>query len=222
MILPVGAWVIRAACKQLAEWDRMGLPKLRLAVNMSARQFRHQHLVSLVADTLRENYIDPERLEIELTESLLMEDNEVNRNVMEGFTRMGVRLAIDDFGTGHSSLSYIKRFNIDTLKIDRSFVQSLPDNDEDVAIATAVIALGRSMRMKVVAEGVETQPQADLLRHLGCDEMQGYLLGRPMPAPELVTWLKNHLRVQQVRRMPFNASVTPIKLVNVGEPAAMV
>ena len=222
MILPVGAWVIRAACKQLAEWDRMGLPKLRLAVNMSARQFRHQHLVALVADTLRENYIDPNRLEIELTESLLMEDNEVNRNVMEGFTRLGVRLAIDDFGTGHSSLSYIKRFNIDTLKIDRSFVQSLPDNDEDVAIATAVIALGRSMRMKVVAEGVETQPQADLLRHLGCDEMQGYLLGRPMPAPELVTWLKNHLRTQQARRMPFNASVTPIKLVNVGEPAAMV
>ncbi|WP_404872771.1 putative bifunctional diguanylate cyclase/phosphodiesterase [Ideonella sp. A 288] len=220
MILPVGAWVIRAACSQLAEWDRMGLPPLRMAVNLSARQFRHQYLASMVADTLRENYINPRRLEIELTESLLMEDNETNRGMLENLSRMGVRLAIDDFGTGHSSLSYIKRFNIDTLKIDRSFVQSLPENNEDVAIATAVIALGRSMRMNVVAEGVETQAQADLLRQLGCDEMQGYLLGRPMAAPDLVAWLQARQRADAARRGAYGASIDPMPLVDLGEPAA--
>jgi len=200
MILPVGAWVLRAACEQLAAWDRLGLPALRLAVNLSARQFRHLFLASLVEDSLRENSIDPQRLEIELTESLLAEDTESTRGMLETFRRLGVRLAIDDFGTGHSSLSYIKRFDIDTLKIDRSFVQSLTDNEEDVAIAAAVIALGRSMRMCVVAEGVETSEQAQLLRDLGCDEMQGYLLGRPMPGADFAAWYVNHTRNRSRRR----------------------
>jgi diguanylate cyclase (GGDEF)-like protein/PAS domain S-box-containing protein len=199
MILPVGAWVIRAACEQLAAWDKAGLPPLRMAVNLSARQFRHLYLASLVEDSLRENAIDPARLEIELTESLLMEDTEGTRTMLESFARIGVRLAIDDFGTGHSSLSYLKRFNIDTLKIDRSFVRSLPDDADDVAIATAVIALGRSMDMKVVAEGVETDAQADMLRRLGCDEMQGYLLGRPMPAAEFPSWYEQVGRARRQR-----------------------
>jgi EAL domain-containing protein (putative c-di-GMP-specific phosphodiesterase class I) len=189
LIVPVGAWVIRAACTELARWDRLGLPPLRLAVNMSARQFRHQHLGALIEDTLRENEIEPERLEIELTETLLMEDNEASRNMFANFSRIGVRLAIDDFGTGHSSLAYLKRFNIDTLKIDRSFVSELPDDPDDVAISSAVIAMGHSMRMKVVAEGVETQRQADFLRGLGCDQMQGYLLSRPLPPAQLRQWL---------------------------------
>jgi EAL domain-containing protein (putative c-di-GMP-specific phosphodiesterase class I) len=200
LILPVGAWVMRAACEQLAAWDRLGLPPIRMAVNLSARQFRHLYLASLVEDSLRQNGIDPQRLEIELTESLLMEDNDATRSMLDGFRRLGVRLAIDDFGTGHSSLSYIKRFSIDTLKIDRSFVQSLPDNDEDAAICAAVIALGRSMRMCVVAEGVETPEQAQLLRDLGCDEMQGYWLGRPMPGTEFAAWLMNHNRSRGRRR----------------------
>ncbi len=206
MILPVGAWVIRAACEQLAAWDRMGLPPVRMAVNLSARQFRHMYLASLVEDTLRENTIDPQRLEIELTESLLMEDNEANRAMLENFRRMGVRLAIDDFGTGHSSLSYIKRFNIDTLKIDRSFVQSLPDNEEDVAIASAVIALGRSMKMCVVAEGVETSAQARALRNLGCDQIQGYLLSRPMPGAEFAGWITGYMRARAKDRVGFRAA----------------
>jgi EAL domain-containing protein (putative c-di-GMP-specific phosphodiesterase class I) len=200
LILPVGAWVMRAACEQLAAWDRLGLPPIRMAVNLSARQFRHLYLASLVEDSLRQNGIDPQRLEIELTESLLMEDNDATRAMLDGFRRLGVRLAIDDFGTGHSSLSYIKRFSIDTLKIDRSFVQSLPDNDEDAAICAAVIALGRSMRMCVVAEGVETPEQAQLLRDLGCDEMQGYWLGRPMPGADFAAWLVNHNRARGRRR----------------------
>ena len=200
LILPVGAWVIRAACEQLAAWDRVGLPPMRLAVNLSARQFRHLYLASLIEDSLRQNEIDPQRLEIELTESLLMEDNEPTRAMLDSFRRMGVRLAIDDFGTGHSSLSYIRRFSIDTLKIDRSFVQSLPDNEEDAAICSAVIALGRSMHMCVVAEGVETPEQAQLLRDLGCDEMQGYWLGRPMAGSEFAAWFVNHQKQRGRRR----------------------
>ncbi len=203
LILPVGAWVIRTACRQLGEWDRMGLPPLRMAVNLSARQFRHQYLASLVEDSLRENAIDPRRLEIELTESLLMEDTECTRNLLESFARIGVRLAIDDFGTGHSSLSYLRRFNVDTLKIDRSFVSSLPDSREDAAIANAVIALGRSMGMKVVAEGVETEPQADLLRDLGCHEIQGYLLSRPLQAEAFVTWIEARLQAERFHGAAF-------------------
>jgi diguanylate cyclase (GGDEF)-like protein len=200
LILPVGAWVIRAACEQLAAWDRLGLPALRLAVNLSARQFRHLYLASMIEDSLRQNGIEPQRLEIELTESLLMEDNEATRSMLESFRRLGVRMAIDDFGTGHSSLSYIRRFAIDTLKIDRSFVQSLPDNDEDTAICSAVIALGRNMKMCVVAEGVETAEQAQVLRELGCDEVQGYWISRPMPGADFAAWYVNYNRARTARK----------------------
>ncbi len=200
LILPVGAWVIRAACEQLAAWDRLGLPPLRLAVNLSARQFRHLYLASMIEDSLRENSIDPQRLEIELTESLLMEDNESTRAMLASFRRLGVRLAIDDFGTGHSSLSYIQRFAIDTLKIDRSFVHSLPDNSEDTAICSAVIALGRNMKMCVVAEGVETQAQAQVLRELGCDEVQGWWISRPMAGADFASWYVTYSRTRVTRK----------------------
>ncbi len=200
LILPVGAWVIRAACEQLAAWDRLGLPPLSLAVNLSARQFRHLYLASLIEDSLRVNHIDPARLEIELTESLLMEDNESTRAMLASFRRLGVRLAIDDFGTGHSSLSYIRRFAIDTLKIDRSFVQSLPDNSEDTAICSAVIALGRNMKMNVVAEGVETIEQAHVLRELGCDEVQGWWISRPMPGADFASWFMTYSRTRVARK----------------------
>jgi diguanylate cyclase (GGDEF)-like protein/PAS domain S-box-containing protein len=214
LILPVGAWVIRAACEQLAAWDRLGLPPLRLAVNLSARQFRHLYLASLVEDSLRQNAIDPQRLEIELTESLLMEDNDSTRAMLESFRRLGVRLAIDDFGTGHSSLSYIRRFAIDTLKIDRSFVQSLPDNSEDTAICSAVIALGRNMKMCVVAEGVETLEQAQVLRELGCDEVQGYWISRPMPGADFASWFMSYSRTRVTRKRPRRAysDTSPITL----------
>jgi diguanylate cyclase (GGDEF)-like protein len=192
LILPVGAWVIRSACAQLAEWDEAGLPRISVAVNLSARQLRHPYLAALVEDTLREFEIEPARLEIELTESLAMEDTEVTRNVLASFARVGVRLAIDDFGTGHSSLAYLRKLDVDTLKVDRSFVNQLPHDAEDCAIATAVIALGHSLHMKVVAEGVETQEQADFLRRLGCNEMQGWLLSRAQPAQQLAEWLRKH------------------------------
>jgi EAL domain-containing protein (putative c-di-GMP-specific phosphodiesterase class I) len=197
MILPVGAWVIRAACAQMHAWDLRGLPPLQMAVNLSARQVRHNFLASMISDTLRENDIEPQRLEIELTESLLAEDKEGTRTMLESFARIGVRLAIDDFGTGESSLSRMQHFKIDTLKIDRAFVKSLQTNAGDVALSTAVIALARSLSIgKVVAEGVELRAQAQILRHLGCDEMQGYLLSRPLPPDELATWLLERLHKQ--------------------------
>jgi EAL domain-containing protein (putative c-di-GMP-specific phosphodiesterase class I) len=220
LILPVGAWVIRTACQQLGEWDRLGMPPLHMAVNLSARQFRHLHLVSLVEDSLRESAIDPRRLEIELTESLLMEDTDATRSLLESFARMGVRLAIDDFGTGHSSLSYLRRFNVDTLKIDRSFVQILSDRHEDMAIASAVIALGHSMKMNVVAEGVETPAQAELLHELGCDEMQGYLLGRPMPASAFVPWMQPYLdALRNQKRAGLRSTVETLSLEPFGGAA---
>ena len=192
LILPVGAWVIQTACKEVASWERRGLPPLSLAVNLSARQFRHQHLIDLIRDTLLEQGLAPHRLELELTESQLMEDNDVSRALLSSLKSLGVKVAIDDFGTGHSSLSYLKRFSIDTLKIDRSFVREITTSEEDLAIATAIVALGKSLNLKVVAEGVETLQQADCLRALGCAEIQGYLLSRPQPADKLVHWLLDY------------------------------
>jgi len=212
LILAVGAWVLRSAIAQLAAWDREGLPHMSLAVNLSARQFRHQSLAAMVRDTLREHGIEPARLEIELTESLLMEDNEATRAMLATFKQMGLRLALDDFGTGHSSLAYLRRFNLHTLKIDRSFVTALPANVEDMAIARAVVALGHSMNMTVVAEGVETEAQARALIELGCEQMQGYLLSRPREADEFGSWLR--ARTRQAADAGVYASAAAVERVD--------
>lgn len=200
LVLPVGAWVIRTACAQLAAWDGLGLPRLRMAINLSARQVRHAHLATLVEDTLREYGIEPARLDIELTESMLMEDSEVTRALLADFARIGVRIALDDFGTGHSSLSYLKRFNVNTLKVDRSFVSALPDSSEDRAIAQAVIVMAHSLAMTTVAEGVETAAQLRALGEMGCDEVQGYLIGRPLPAADFAPWLAERLQRETLDR----------------------
>ena len=215
LILPVGAWVIRSACAELAAWDRAGLPPLQMAVNLSARQFRQPFLARLILDTLQDQGVDPRRLELELTESLLLEDTEATREVLGTLAGMGVRVAMDDFGTGHSSLSYLKRFDIDTLKIDRSFVSELPHDAEDAAIAAAIVALGRTLQMKVVAEGVETQEQAHYLQALGCDEIQGYLFSRPLPAPQFVAWLRARLAAERDRLRPRDYTETsPMTLMS--------
>ena len=219
LILPVGAWAIRTACAELAAWDRAGAPRLTLAVNLSARQFRQPFLAKFIADALSDAGISPHRLELELTESLLLEDSEGNRSVLATLAEMGVRVAIDDFGTGHSSLSYLKRFDIDTLKIDRSFVSELPHDAEDGAIATAIIAMGHSLHMKVVAEGVETMEQAEFLHGLGCDEIQGYLISRPLPAAQVMPWLAERLSRDGTGITPPNGPVTLIALdTQHGEP----
>ncbi|MEO8248238.1 MAG: EAL domain-containing protein [Burkholderiales bacterium] len=189
LIVPVGLWVIRQSCEQMMAWQLAGLPAMSLAVNLSARQFRQQDLLEQIARILQETGFDPTLLEVELTESILIEDSESVLRIMASMCEMGVQVAIDDFGTGHSSLSYLKRFNVDTLKIDRSFVRDTPDDAEDSAIAIAVIALAHGLGLKVVAEGVENERQAKFLRDQGCDEMQGYLLSRPLDADSLGQWL---------------------------------
>jgi diguanylate cyclase (GGDEF)-like protein len=203
LILPVGAWVLRTACADLAAWDRQGLPPLTMAVNLSPRQLAQPFLARTVEDTLREHGLDPSRLELELTESLLLEDRPGTTDVLQAFARMGVRVAIDDFGTGHSSLSRLKLLDVDTLKIDRSFVAELPHDRDDLAIASAIVAMGRSLQMRVVAEGVETPAQADCLARLGCHEVQGWLIGRPVPADDLVAWLQARNRPRR-RRAGFD------------------
>ena len=206
LIVPVGAWVIRTACAEMQSWDRLGLPPLSLAVNLSARQFRQADLAQMIALTLSETGLNASRLELELTESLLMEDNALSSGVLAEFARMGLRVAIDDFGTGHSSLSYLKRFSVDTLKIDRSFVRDTPDDPDDCAITTAIVAIAHSLRLKVVAEGVETKDQLAFLRGLGCDEMQGYLLSRPLPAAQLVAWLQTPIGRGNSRRIGLDGA----------------
>jgi diguanylate cyclase (GGDEF)-like protein len=188
LIVPVGAWVIREACRQMAAWQADGMRPISLAVNLSARQFRDPALVDDIAGVIAETGFDARQLEIELTESMLIDDSESVQAVLLRLGAMGVRIAIDDFGTGQSSLRYLKRFNVDTLKIDRSFVRETPDDPEDTAITAAVIALGHGLGLKLVAEGVETQAQVDFLRQRGCDELQGYLLSRPLDADAFAAW----------------------------------
>jgi diguanylate cyclase (GGDEF)-like protein/PAS domain S-box-containing protein len=192
LIVPVGAWAFREGCAQMMRWHHSGMRPITLAVNLSARQFRQQDLLGHIAQVLEQTGFPASRLEVELTESMLIADTDSVLQIMEGLGNMGVRIAIDDFGTGHSSLSYLKRFNVDTLKIDRSFVKDTPDDPEDSAIAIAVIALGHGLRLKVVAEGVETQAQVDFLRAQGCDEIQGYLLSRPLDSDAFERWFELH------------------------------
>jgi diguanylate cyclase (GGDEF)-like protein len=214
LILPVGAWALRTACADLAAWDRAGLAPLNMAVNLSARQFRQPFLARFVLDTLHDQGLAPQRLELELTESLLLEDSAATREVLGALAALGVRVAMDDFGTGHSSLSYLKRFDIDTLKIDRSFVAELPHDSEDLAIAAAIVAMGRTLQMKVVAEGVETEAQAECLARLGCDEVQGYLLSRPLPAAQLVAWMRERSTAGGRRRHGHYSDTSPMTLMS--------
>jgi diguanylate cyclase (GGDEF)-like protein len=189
LIVPVGEWVLREACSQMVRWQAQGMRAIGLAVNLSARQFRHHDLAAQISAILGETGLAPALLEVELTESMLLDDTDAVLSTLTALGAMGVRIAIDDFGTGHSSLRYIQRFSVDTLKIDRSFVRQTPGNADDCAIATAVIALGRSMGLKVVAEGVETPAQMEFLASQACDEMQGYLLSRPLDPGKFFDWL---------------------------------
>ncbi|HKA38196.1 MAG TPA: EAL domain-containing protein [Burkholderiales bacterium] len=184
LIVPVGAWVLEAACRQAREWHDRGLP-LRMSVNISSRQFRSADLVDTVAEALKASSLAPRFLELELTESMLMESTEDSVAIMARLKELGVMVSIDDFGTGYSSLGYLKQFPIDYLKVDRSFVHDLAKSPKDAAIVDAISALAQSLRIGLVAEGVEESHQADFLRSRYCTEMQGYLFGRPVPAEEL-------------------------------------
>ncbi len=193
LILPVGEWVLRAACKQARAWQTAGLPGVRIAVNLSTQQFRQPDFANLVLGILKENGLDPAlgAIELELTESLLMSNAAGAVETLVKMREAGIQFSIDDFGTGYSSLSYLKRFPISSLKIDQSFVRDLSVNKEDEAIVAAIIALGHSLGLNVIAEGVETTAQLDRLRRKGCNEMQGYLFSRPVPAAEMTELLRS-------------------------------
>ena len=194
LITPIGEWVLREACRQNAAWRRQGLPRIRVSVNLSPVQFRKADLFESVVQALADSGLEEDGLELELTESMLMNDPKATVATLRRLRGSGIHLSIDDFGTGYSSLSYLKRFPIDALKIDRSFVDEITSNPDDAAIATAIILMGHSLRLQVVAEGVETEKQLEFLRALKCNEIQGYLFSPPVPAEKAESFLRKELK----------------------------
>jgi diguanylate cyclase (GGDEF)-like protein/PAS domain S-box-containing protein len=193
LIVPIGEWVLRTACFQNKAWQDAGMPRLHVAVNLSARQFKQPNLVSVVSQVLADSGLEPRYLELEITESIAMEHAEETIARLNELKAMGVTISMDDFGTGHSSLSYLKRFPIDTLKIDRSFVQDVLLDSQDAAIAAAITTMARSLKMKVVSEGVETQEQIGFLREHDREEVQGYYFSHPLPADAFADMLRSKL-----------------------------
>jgi len=191
LIVAIGEWVLRTACTQNKSWRAQGLPPLRVAVNLSARQFSHENLLQDVEKVLNETGLDPAALELEITESMVMRSPERTTILLNKLKTTGISISIDDFGTGYSSLSYLKRFPIDSVKIDRSFIKELPQDGEDAAITQAIIAMAHGLGLKVIAEGVETGEQVGFLRAHGCDEVQGYYFSKPVPAQEFARWVLN-------------------------------
>jgi len=190
LIKPLGDWVLRTACTQLQQFIRAGLPPLRVAVNLSVRQLLQKDFTASVEAVLADTGLAPELLELEITESTLMENAEDTLAALHRLHTLGVRLSIDDFGTGYSSLSYLKRFPVDIIKIDRSFVRDVPQDADDAAIISAIIALAHSLRLEVVAEGVETPSQLEFLRGRHCDLMQGYHLSPAIPAEQFAALIR--------------------------------
>ena len=190
LIIPIGKWVLKTVCLQSVEWCKEGLPPLSIAVNLTARQFRDEHLFSDVTSILTETGMDPRLLEIELTESLLIHNVEDTLRILTRLKAMGIRIAVDDFGSGYSSLALLQRFPLDTIKIDRSFVRDIVRTAEDTGLADAIIAMGKSLSLTVVAQGVETKEQAEHLRLHACDELQGFYFNRPLPVDEFTQLLR--------------------------------
>nr|WP_305906403.1 EAL domain-containing protein [Methylomarinum sp. Ch1-1]MDP4519084.1 EAL domain-containing protein [Methylomarinum sp. Ch1-1] len=189
MIMPIGEWVLNEICTQSRAWLKKGLKPLRIAANLSARQFSCTNLNHNISTVLNEFNLEPEHLELELTESAAMQHVETSLKTMHALKQTGVNMSIDDFGTGYSSLNYLKQFPIDRLKIDQSFIADIDRTPNDAALVAAIISMARCMDLKVIAEGVETDEQLSFLRMHGCNEVQGYLMGRPLPAEQFGEYL---------------------------------
>ena len=190
LIVQIGRWAIRTACQQVAAWREAGLGDVQVSVNLSVRQTKDAHLVHDIVRALREAGMRPNQLELEITETVLMENVHANVELLNRLQTAGIRLSIDDFGTGYSSMAYLKRFPIDQVKIDRTFVRDIPGDGDDEAITTAIIAMAHSLGLSVVAEGVETEEQLRFLRDAGCDIMQGYYFAQPQPPEQVAVFLK--------------------------------
>ncbi len=189
LIHPIGEWVLKTACEQKKLWDQQGFKSFRVSVNLSARQFHYANLVDIVGDTIRKSGIDAKDLDLELTESTIMDRLEETTLTLRRLKNMGAHISIDDFGTGYSSLMYLKTFPIDTIKIDKSFVNDVTTDSDDRAITQAIISMAHSLKLDVVAEGVETKEQLEILRSQGCDIIQGYLFSKPIPADDISPFL---------------------------------
>jgi len=190
LIHSIGEWVMKTACEQKKEWQAAGFRKLRVSVNLSPRQFHYVNVVEMITDILRKTGIDPRSLDVEITESALMERLDEATETLRRLKEMGTHITIDDFGTGYSSLMYLKTFPIDMLKIDKSFVHDIVTDTDDRAITQAIISMAHSLKLEVVAEGVEEEPQLEILKSQGCDIIQGFLFGKPMPPNEVFEVLK--------------------------------
>jgi EAL domain-containing protein (putative c-di-GMP-specific phosphodiesterase class I) len=191
LILSIGEWVLHTASLQNKAWQDQTLPKMRIAVNLSPQQFRQKDFARRIREILSHTGLEPEYLEVELTESTLMADVESTVRTLSELREAGVQISLDDFGTGYSSLSYLKRFPIDTLKIDQSFVQEITSDADSKAIADAIIAMAHSLHLSALAEGVETEGQLALLRARGCDQLQGNLFSKPLPPEALAQFLRD-------------------------------
>ncbi len=198
LIIPIGEWVLRTACEQGRKWQDEGLPAVPVAVNVSAMQFRHQGFLELVRRVLHETALPPQYLELELTESLILSNADVMLSRLKELKEMGVRLAIDDFGTGYSSFSYLRQFRVHKLKIDCSFVRDICLDADDAAITAAIISVARSLNLRVIAEGVETEKQVAFLRAHHCDEIQGYYFSKPLLPEEFAEKLRSNSRLTSV------------------------
>jgi EAL domain-containing protein (putative c-di-GMP-specific phosphodiesterase class I) len=203
----LGDWVLDHALAEYARWRAAGGPRLTIAVNISAVQFRQKGLVERVTTLLETHGVDPHDLEMELTESMLMQDAKQAVKLLEDLSKSGIRLAIDDFGTGYSSLSYLKQFRVDKLKVDQSFVRHVTEGGNDAVIARAIINLGHSLGLEVIAEGVETEGQLAYLRDEGCDVIQGFLLARPEPSDTVLSILLDRDRLAEKARCILPAAV---------------
>ena len=191
LIVPIGEWVLRTACAEARKWHEKGFSGLTVSVNLSSRQFQQADLVSQVTSALADTGLEPDKLDLEITESNAMQNAEHSINTLGRLKKQGVRISMDDFGTGYSSLNYLKRFPIDRIKLDQSFVRDLPGDKDDAAIAMAVIAMGRSLELVVIAEGVETEEQLEFLKDRDCDQLQGFLFSRPLPPDDFATFLED-------------------------------
>jgi len=191
MVVEVGEWAIHTACRQHVEWIKQGLPPIKIAVNLSARQLREPTFVEIVKSALRKTDLPPSALEIEITESMLMSDAPNILAALKDLHDYGVHISMDDFGTGYSSLSYLKRFPIDTIKIDRSFVSDIDTSPDDAEIIHTIINMGQTLNRKIIAEGVETQEQLDILRQYNCDEIQGYFFSKPLEPSTFVQFYRD-------------------------------